>query len=306
MRRLTVVALSLVLSAAGEANAQTATRPRERRVRVVAKVDGNRITVAWTPGKQAGKPGTSGNDSPGTGALRTIPKKTPRKPRPFVHRETCINTGGGTDAGSFWGCTNGNLRQTGCATMTVGECRPGDTIPPNSTPRRKPAPDLTKLVPPALEQVPLPEPMLSPPLEEPGTMNLVGLPTFFAATNYRADTVTTTDGEYFLALTWTPRVLTFDPADGKAPARCSGPGKRIRSKAQADTAKSQRCWHLYTDVPPNNRDNYDTRLSITWDLTYVTDVPLPLIGGAIPPTLTTTTDIPVTIEQRQAVLVNPN
>lgn len=305
MRRLVIAAATITIFVGINESAEAA----NTRKRVRVGTTGNEVTIRWTPRSRPGRNGENGTGSASTerGEVRTISKKTPRTLRPFVHRETCINTGGGTDPSSFWGCTNGNLRRNdGCATLTIGECRPGDTIPTRTTPPRKPEPNLGALVPPALAQVPLPEPMLSPPLEQPGKINLVGLPTFFAASNYEPITTTTTDGVYFLTLTATPRILTFDPADGHAPARCQGPGRRVRTRSQADLAKSQRCWHLYTDVPPNNADNYNTRLAIIWDLDYVTDVPPALIGGAIPPTLTTTTDIPVTIEQRQAVLVNPN
>ena len=301
-----VVAFSL--AAPSPADAGLNLRKKRPPVTVSAGLEDGHIVV-----KKAGD-GTEGTK--GT-SLRTANwKSTAREPHKPTHKPqnvlTCVSTGHNLNGSGFlinYICDNGRI-QVPEITNCYGICDPIHGDPHGRTiVRKRPAPDVGALWDIASKQIPLPEPMLSPPLERDDVETLVGLPVFFASTNYQPVTLTATDGLWLLTITATPTALTLDPADNAGPVTCRGPGIRVSRTSQIDVGKRTNCWHLYTETPGTGHD-YDATLAITWSITATTDATGidddPLLINTLPAEFTTTTAIPLTVTQRQAVLAPPS
>lgn len=277
-------------------------------VTVTAGLDGGHIVVK--------KEGDGAGGTPGGDRVAKRPRliwRDPHKPdRPRRTPLTCVSTGHNLNGSGFlinYVCDNGRLKvpeETNC----YGVCYPilrddkGKIVI-----RKRPAPDLGALWDIASKQIPLPEPMLSPPLERDGVETLVGLPVFFASTNYEPVVLAATDGLWALTVTATPTTLTLDPADDAAPVSCPGPGIRVSSTSQISAGKRTNCWHLYTETPGAGHD-YNATLAITWSISAIIDATgiddVPVFVNSLPAQFTTTTAIPLTVTQRQAVLAPPS
>ncbi len=302
-----IVALCILPGPFGEAGSKGTYRKRPPVV-VTASLDDGHLVV-----KKAGD-GDDGTKGSNFGKARrkrieTTPYKPVRSPQTQL---TCVSTGHNLNGSGFlinYICDNGRIKvpeETNC----YGVCDPilrderGKVIA-----RKRPAPDIGALWKIASKQIPLPEPMLSPPLELDGVETLVGLPVFFASANYRPVTLTATDGLWILTITATPKALTLDPADDATPVTCPGPGLRVSRTSQIGAGKRTNCWHLYTETPGTGFD-YDATLAITWSISATTDASGvdddPLLVNTLPAEFTTTTAIPLTVTQRQAVLAPPS
>ena len=312
MRRLNALCCATVLTlgatvqgAPGKALFRARKRPP---VTVSAGLDDGHIVVKK---EGDGEGGTPGGVHVKRG--RRLIKSDLHKPdRPRQSPLTCVSTGNNLNGSGFlinYVCDNGRLKvpeETNC----YGVCDPilrnaeGKIIT-----RKRPAPDLGALWDIASKQIPLPEPMLSPPLERDGVETLVGLPVFFASTNYKPVVLAATDGLWALTVTATPTALILDPADDAAPVSCPGPGIRVSRTSQINAGKRTNCWHLYTETPGTGHD-YDATLAITWSISAIIDATgiddVPVFVNTLPAQFTTTTAIPLTVTQRQAVLAPPS
>jgi hypothetical protein len=247
---------------------------------------------------------------PGSKALTTQPKgaKRVRLPPP----QTCADLYAGGRGGAYrpfaqvWSCEAGVLKKR-------STCYGGVICPPDTTPGQDPNPDLVEYQPDvrnmvrqATDLIPLPEPMLSPPVDRDGVRAVVGLPVFFAIdpTNWRAVAPSVTDGPAFLTIEATPIALDVTTGDG-ATLQCPGPGVRVTSTEQAKRARRTTCHHAYINRPPKGSDVVAT-LTTTWALRPITNLAPEQLVGVLPDTITKSSTVAVPLTQYQAVLVDPD
>lgn len=322
MRRAVIGLISVVVLCLGTTAQAGVARPPAT---AVGSASGGTLRAVVIP---TGRDGSPGRSTPGgapraskAAPKRVVPKAPKAKP---VWREpqTCseLGAGGATRVyGSVWGCGPDGVHVVQRPTCyggvlctpppppqivppegAVAEPPPPETIPPE--------PDIPALIQTALQQVPNPLPALSPPVEDAGTTHVVGLPLFFSTPSqyWRPVSVTATDGFWVLTIIATPSLLEFDPGDGSSTATCSGPGPRVRSATDAKAARSSGCSVLYDEASPAN-DDYDARLAIQWTLSSTTNIDPPSrVALALPPTMTTSTNIAVPVAEIQPILERPH
>ena len=247
---------------------------------------------------KTGKPGGSRTTKKGT---RTTPKRVP--PQPCTAKQNTI-----TASGILWRCSpEGRLEKTyvcpiyTCVDPTPPQ-QPGDPTPPATTP---PEPDVEWIVDTLLKQIPLPEPMMTPPFERmPEAEGVVGIPVFFGVQpeQWQPFTSTATDGTYHATITATPSRITFDTGEDNNVVTCDGPGRRVTRTDQVAFAKTLNCFHTY-QVAPTKGEVFDGKISITWTMSVVTDVrPEGRVTDLVPATYITTTELDIPIIEIQAVL----
>ena len=141
----------------------------------------------------------------------------------------------------------------------------------------------------ARSQVVLPPPVIdtAPPA---AAGLLVGLPSWYWLEGWTATSTSATLGGVTSTVTATPVTSTWDPGDDTTPTTCTGGGTAWYHGADSTNPP---CGHLYTHT-----GTYTLTVTVTWDVTWTsTSGP----GGPLPP-LTTTTNIPVRVDEVQAVI----
>ncbi len=108
------------------------------------------------------------------------------------------------------------------------------------------------------------------------------------------------DTTLWATVTATPTVLSFDPGDGSEPVACDGPGDRW-TEEDGDEAVSE-CMYAYAHSSRTAPDGtaFDAALSIVWTVIYIDSSGG--TGGLAP--ITTTTDLPVTVGEIQAIALD--
>jgi len=137
-------------------------------------------------------------------------------------------------------------------------------------------------------RLPLPRPHTSPP--EDG-FQLVGLETWFwlDEASWRPVTARAELPGIWAEVTATPTRATWTSGDGGAAVTCSGPGARHPGTAGAETE----CGHTYLDVGSHTVE-VEVTFAVTWRASN---------GAAgVQEPITVTADLPITVEQRQAVI----
>lgn len=245
--------------------------------------------------KRDGSPGKNGGNLTIAKRPRTIAPRTP--PRPCTTKQNSV-----TATGIAWACgPDGRLTKT--YVCPIYTCT--DPAPPTPGAATPPEPDIAWLVATGLGQIPLPDPMMTPPFERlPDAVGVVGIPVFFAIQpeQWRPHTATATDGPFHVTITATPTTITFTTGEAGTSVQCNGPGRRVTSTNQVPAAKRLNCFHTYNETPPANQ-NFDGSLTITWTTTVITDVtPAGRVTDLVPPRYTTTTPIDIPIIEIQPVL----
>jgi hypothetical protein len=135
----------------------------------------------------------------------------------------------------------------------------------------------------------------SPVLDRP---LLVGVRTWFWTSSPWVSLVASASaGGVTATATATPVLLTVDPGDGSGVVRCDGPGEVWvpgRGSGESD------CAHVYTNrsTVGDPAGVFVARVSITWSVAWTaTDGD----GGELDP-IVTSTDVPVVVQEAQAVI----
>ena len=143
----------------------------------------------------------------------------------------------------------------------------------------------------ALDTVELPEPTITtaPPTNR---THLTGLPTWYWTPTWTTTTATATLAGTTATVTATPTTTTWNPGDHTPTITCEGPGQPW---TPTTTATTPACGHTYTTT-----GTHPLTATITWNITWTsTDPTNP--GGNLG-TRTTTTTIPITVNQAQAII----
>jgi hypothetical protein len=135
--------------------------------------------------------------------------------------------------------------------------------------------------------IPLPAPHTSPD----GVPQMTGMQTWFwldPATWVPVTARAELPGVW-AEVTATPTSATWTPGDGGAPVTCAGPGRAHPGGSGATTD----CGHTYLDVGA-----YTLTVAVTYSVTWTSSTGA---GGSYDP-ITVTSELPVTVEQRQVVI----
>jgi hypothetical protein len=290
-----------------------------------ANAESNRNTLSASfkpPPRQSSNRGSAGKKTKGTRKPGTPPaKRTTKKGRryqPGPPPKTCVAKPPSIDSYTVitqWSCsstgrlTKKQCSQTTCTTTVISRpatpavATPGNTTPPVVIPQ----PDIPWLIKNATEQLPPPQPVMSPPFHnKPRAEGVAGLPIYFAVDTdqWKPFSVTATDGYYHLTITATPKNLTFDSGLNNETQTCQGPGERITQQNYERASKTE-CKYTYQQSTREGKD-FDATLAITWTTSVITDIePASLVTNNVAAEITTTTNISVPIVEIQAVLQPP-
>jgi len=147
----------------------------------------------------------------------------------------------------------------------------------------------------ALNQLQLPDPQVDlSPNPDIVAYQLVNLPTWWAVENWAPQTQRTQVGPVFAEVTATPVSTRFDGGDGSAPVTCNRRGVKWRSGLPEELP--QACRFTYQRA----NEQVTATISMTWRVTWVGSGGT---GGTLPP-LTTSSDQPLTVYERQAVVTS--
>jgi hypothetical protein len=173
----------------------------------------------------------------------------------------------------------------GCELLPVGSpCSGPEPAGPSG-----PAVDPVVLAQAALDSatIALPVPRTSPE----GVPQITGMPTWFwldpaawVPVSARAEVP-----GLWAEVTATPVEATWTPGDGGAPVTCAGPGRPHPGEASA----TPDCGHTYVEVGA-----YTLAVAVTYDVAWTSSTGA---GAALDP-IVVTGALPVTVEQRQAVI----
>lgn len=108
-------------------------------------------------------------------------------------------------------------------------------------------------------------------------------------------------GIVWATTTATPARLLIDPGDGSAPVVCDGPGRPWLPE-HGDEATSE-CMHTFRHssvLAPDGRA-FPAVVSIEWQVTWTSSSGA---GGVLAP-ITTTTGVPITVREIQAIVTSP-
>jgi hypothetical protein len=228
-----------------------------------------------------------------------------------VDRPSDLRNAGDKIVGTDWSCINGRLYKTDC---TISICftkdvntppTPGAATPDNTTPPVViPQPNIPALIKSAIEQIPPPLPIMSPPFEQrPSIEGVAGIPIYFAVDTdqWKPVSASATDGIYHLTVTAKPTTLTFDTGYGDDVRTCDGPGLRI-TEYNWERRKDTECKYTYQESSRENKD-YASTLTITWTTSVITNIkPASRVTTLVEQEITTTTNIPIPIVEIQAIL----
>jgi hypothetical protein len=123
---------------------------------------------------------------------------------------------------------------------------------------------------------------------------LVNLPTWWAGENWAPQTQRTQLGPVWAEVTATPVSTRFDGGDGSAPVTCNRRGVKWRSGLPEELP--QACRFTYQRA----NEQVTATISVTWRVTWVGSGGT---GGTLP-VQTTSSDQPLTVYERQAVVTS--
>ncbi len=171
----------------------------------------------------------------------------------------------------------------------------GPVIPP--APGSPPPPPVqvtpAQLAQQAVGELQLPDPQVDlSPSPDIVAYQLVNLPTWWVVENWAPRTQRTQLGPVFAEVTATPVSTRFDGGDGSAPVTCNRAGVKWRSGLPEELP--QACRFTYQ----RSNEQVTATISMTWRVTWVGSGGT---GGTLPP-LTTSSDQPLTVYERQAVV----
>jgi hypothetical protein len=207
--------------------------------------------------------------------------------------ETAEDGGAGSSGGDGGGAEAGEAVGAvpvvgGCATVPVGAVCGGDGAEEPAAPAA-PAFDPVVLAQAALDSAPiaLPEPHTSPD----GVPQMTGLATWFwlEPGSWEPVSARAELPGIWAEVTATPTRATWTPGDGSAAVVCTGPGRPHPGSAGATTD----CGHTYVDV-----GSYTLVVEVTYTVTWTSSTGA---SAALDP-ITVGAELPVTVEQRQAVI----
>jgi hypothetical protein len=149
-----------------------------------------------------------------------------------------------------------------------------DNCPPPLLPKIPP-PDPAPLVKRAMDQIPKPIPVLSPPVDEyPDGIVLVGMPFYYAVPEDQWRTFVSMavdeSGTYHVRMDATPQTLTLTTHEGTF--SCNERGVTVRTALEDDANRNNPCRHIFTNTDPNH-SNSPYSLSIGWRIVTTTDLP---------------------------------
>jgi hypothetical protein len=324
MRR-SVPVIAIVISLLAQVPAQAVFREKRSRrdapVAIVTSTGGVLAPAVFTSGvttRKRDKPSSAkpGKERPGKGGANRTIKKGRRfsggfMPKPCVERPSAISSAAGVAVGTLWSCLGGRLNKTECSisvcftTVITLPPTPGVATPNTVAPAVViPEPDIPGLIESAREQIPLPQPMMSPPFEDrPKAEGVAGIPIYFAVNTdqWRPFSATATDGFYHVTVTATPLELTFDSGLGGDVASCDGPGVRI-TRFNWERRDKAKCTYTYQESTREGKD-FDASVAISWTTSVVTNIePASRVTNLVDPLIVTTTNISIPIVEIQAVL----
>jgi hypothetical protein len=149
-----------------------------------------------------------------------------------------------------------------------------DNCPPPLLPKIPP-PDPAPLVKRAIDQIPKPIPVLSPPVDEyPDGMVLVGMPFYYAVPEdqWRTFVSLAVDetGTYHVRMDATPQTLALTTHEGTF--SCKERGVTVRTALEDDANRDNPCRHIFTKTDPDHTNSPYT-LTIGWRIVTTTDLP---------------------------------
>lgn len=221
-------------------------------------------------------------------------------------------SGGGSGGGGSGGGGGGNGPPPRCSPLNVSLGNIGCTVGPDPVPPAPPVPGAppppptpaapgapaAPVLPPAAvvaqmarENMPIriPQPHTSPP---EGGFQLTGLRTWFWMDQGQWTPVVARAElpGIWAEVTATPTRSVWTPADGSDPVTCAGPGRKYpggEGQHQTD------CGHVYTEI-----GDYTIRVAVTYTVTWRSSTG----ETGSQPAIVLTTDLPIRVEQRQAVI----